>query len=168
VVKYSDCPSTEVDTYIAAPPSRVWQWVSDIQLPARFSAEFQGAYWIEENAGPCVGAQFVGRNQHKAIGKWETTSRIVECDPPRVFAWAVDGAAPDQPSAVWRFELTEEGEGTRLKQCARMGPGPSGLTPAIEAMPEKEERIIDRRLSEFRANMAATVAGIKELAEGEH
>ena len=46
-----------------------------------------------------------------------------------------------------------------------MGPAPSGLSIAIEAMPEKEERIVARRLDEFRANMQATVEGIKELAE---
>ena len=43
--------------------------------------------------------------------------------------------------------------------------GPSGLTPAIAAMPDKEERIILRRLEEHRANMQATVEGIKALAE---
>jgi hypothetical protein len=47
-----------------------------------------------------------------------------------------------------------------------MGPGPSGLTPAIEKMPDKEERIIARRLEEWQANMAATLSGIKGLAEG--
>ncbi len=47
-----------------------------------------------------------------------------------------------------------------------MGPGPSGLTPAIEAQPDKEERIVARRLDEWRTNMQATVDGIKSIAEG--
>jgi hypothetical protein len=46
-----------------------------------------------------------------------------------------------------------------------MGPAPSGLNIAIAAMPEKEERIIARRLEEFEANMTATLDGIKRLAE---
>jgi hypothetical protein len=46
-----------------------------------------------------------------------------------------------------------------------MGPGRSGLNIAIDAMPDKEERIIERRLSEHRANMTATLAGIKAIAE---
>jgi hypothetical protein len=58
-----------------------------------------------------------------------------------------------------------EGGGTRLRQWMRMGPAPSGLTPAIEAMPDKEERIVARRLDEHRFNMLATLAGIKDLAE---
>jgi hypothetical protein len=48
-----------------------------------------------------------------------------------------------------------------------MGPGPSGLTPLIERMPDKEERIIARRLQEWETNMTATITGIKQLAEGE-
>ena len=47
-----------------------------------------------------------------------------------------------------------------------MGPAPSGLNAAIDAMPDKEERIIARRLDEHRANMERTLAGIKEMAEG--
>ena len=46
-----------------------------------------------------------------------------------------------------------------------MGPAPSGLNIAIAAMPEKEERIIARRLEEFEVNMKATLDGIKRLAE---
>jgi hypothetical protein len=46
-----------------------------------------------------------------------------------------------------------------------MGPAPSGLTTAITAMPDKEERIIARRLQEYETNMRATVEGIKQLAE---
>jgi hypothetical protein len=47
----------------------------------------------------------------------------------------------------------------------RIGPAPSGLSIAIEAMPDKEERIIERRLEEHARNMRATLDGIKALAE---
>ena len=46
-----------------------------------------------------------------------------------------------------------------------MGLGPSGLTPAIEAMPEREEEIVARRLGEWEANMTATIEGVKAIAE---
>ena len=65
------------------------------------------------------------------------------------------------------FELQQELGGVRLRQGTRMGPAPSGLTIAITAMPDKEERIIARRLAEYEANMRATVEGIKRLAEAE-
>jgi hypothetical protein len=47
-----------------------------------------------------------------------------------------------------------------------MGPGPSGITALIEKMPDKEEKVIARRLKEWAANMSATVTGIKQMAEG--
>ena len=47
----------------------------------------------------------------------------------------------------------------------RMGPARSGINMAIDAMPDKESRILYRRLSEHRANMERTLLGIKELAE---
>ena len=57
------------------------------------------------------------------------------------------------------------GDGTRLRYWAQMGPGPSGLTPLIEQMPDKEDRIIARRLQEWETNMTATITGIKHVAE---
>ena len=47
----------------------------------------------------------------------------------------------------------------------RIGPGRSGLNPALDAMPDKESKIIANRLREHRANMQRTLNGIKELAE---
>jgi hypothetical protein len=46
-----------------------------------------------------------------------------------------------------------------------MGPGRGGLNYAIERMPDKEERIVARRMDEHRVNMERVVAGVKELAE---
>ena len=82
-----------------------------------------------------------------------------------MFAWVV--GEPDNPSAQWRFTLEPTEGGTRVRQWMRMGPAPSGLSPAIAAMPDKEERIIARRLEEHRINMQATVDGIKALAESD-
>ena len=163
-MRYSDSPSVEVDIHIDARPDRVWPLIADINLPARFSTEFQGAHWIDDSTGPAQGARFAGRNRHQATGEWETTCTVTACEAGRLFAWAVGD--PGFPSASWSFELEPEGGGSRLRQRARMGPAPSGLTPAIEAMPDKEERIVARRLAEFEANMLATLQGIKALAEG--
>ena len=45
------------------------------------------------------------------------------------------------------------------------GPGPSGLTRAIERMPDKEQKIVFVRMREFERNVTATLAAIKQLAE---
>jgi polyketide cyclase/dehydrase/lipid transport protein len=164
-VRFADTPTAETDVYVAAPPAAVWPLVTEITMPARFGTELQDATWLDAGAEgvPCLGARFKGRNCHPAGGEWETTSTIVDFVPERRFGWAVGD--PDRPSAVWRLELVPEGNGTRLRYWAQMGPGPSGTTAVIEKMPDKEERIIARRLEEWETNMTATITGIKELAE---
>ena len=130
----------------------MWELVTDIDLPARFSTEFRGAEWLDD--GPAVGARFVGRNHHEALGEWETTSFVDRYEPLRHVRLGVTDA--DDPSASWWFELEPDDDGVRLRQGTRMGPAPSGLNIAIEAMPDKEERIVARRLEEFERNMQAT------------
>jgi hypothetical protein len=163
MVRYADGPAARAQIHVAAPPSAVWPLVSDITLPSRFSTELTSAQWADGATGPCAGARFTGRSQHQAIGAWQTTCTVVTCDEPRAFAWVVED--PEHPSAQWGFELEPDGGGTLLRQWAVLGPGPSGLTPAIEARPDQEERIVARRLAEHEANMRRCLAGIKELAE---
>jgi hypothetical protein len=155
-MRYADGPTVEVESFIHAPPDAVWALVSDVTIPVRFSAELEEVTWLDDT-------RFTGRSRHPAIGEWETTCTVVACNPESIFAWVVGD--PENPSAEWRFSLNAEGSGTRLHQWMRMGPAPSGLNIAIDAMPDKEERIIARRLDEHRANMQLTVDGIKSLAE---
>lgn len=163
MARFADRPEVEVDVHVAAGPDDLWGLVTDVDLPARFSGEYLGGTWLG-GAGPALGARFVGRNVHPARGEWETTSEVIECDPGRVFSWAVGD--PANPGAVWRFEMVAEPGGTHLRMRGTLGPGPSGVTMLLEAMPDKEEAIIERRLGEWEANMTATVDGIKALAEG--
>ena len=163
MVRYADSPTARVEIHVAAPPSAVWSLVSDITLPARFSTELTGAEWAEGTPGPCAGARFTGHSQHPMVGAWQTTCTVVTCEEPRAFGWVVEDL--DHPAARWGFELEPDGGGTLLRQWAVLGPGPSGLTPAIEAMPDKEERIVAHRLAEHAANMRRCLAGIKQLAE---
>jgi hypothetical protein len=162
-MRYADTPTTDVELYVDAPPERVWDLISDIHLIAGISSEVLGVSWSGDVTGPCVGARFLGRNFHRAMGEWETTNIVIDCDRPRVFAWAVTDVA--QPSSIWRFLLRPQGPGTVVTQSAQIGPGRSGLNFAIDEMPEKEERIVARRLAEFRAGMTANLARIKEISE---
>ncbi|TFV56875.1 SRPBCC family protein [Geodermatophilus sp. DF01-2] len=155
-MKYADGPTVEVQALIDAPPAAVWALASDITTPTRFSAELQEVRWLDEQ-------RFVGRSHHPAIGNWETTCTVVAREPEREFGWVVGDS--EHPSASWRFTLEPTDAGTLLRQWMRMGPAPSGLTLAIEAHPDKEDRIVARRLEEHRGNMQTTVDGIKRLAE---
>lgn len=161
--RYSDSPTVEVSTWIDADPARVWGLVSDIELMPTFSDELQSVEWAEGFDGPRVGARFVGHNEHDAFGKWSTTSRIVAFDCPNEFAWAV--GEPDNPSATWRFRLAPKDGGTTLSYWMQMGPGRSGLSVAIDSMPDKEQKIVFVRMREFEAAIGKTLAAIKRLAE---
>lgn len=160
-MKYAEGPSVEVETVVGATVERVWQLVCDVNLPGRFSAEFEGASWIDD--GPALGARFIGRNEHPALGSWETTSWVTRYEPGHAFGWSVSD--PEHPSASWWYTLEEVDGGVRLRHGGRMGPAPSGLSVAITRMPDKEERIVARRLEEWKQSMQATVEGIKALAE---
>ena len=160
---YADAPTVAVQTYIEAPPERVWALVSDIYLMASLSAELQEVAWLDGVTGPAVGHRFVGRSANQFLGTWETVSTVVECDEPRSFVWAVGDR--DDPSSTWRFTLRPDGAGTVLEQWARMGPARSGLNLAIDAMPAKEQKIVFVRLREFESGFKHNLAAIKELAE---
>jgi len=162
MVKYADGPSTSVEVGIEAPPSLVWPLLCDINLPGRFSEEFVRGEWIDD--GPAVGATFRGHNRHEVVGEWSVVCTVTAMEPERVFEWTVGDV--DFKAARWRFDLEPAGEqASRLRFSAEMGPAPSGLTPAIERMPDREEDIVARRLGEWTANMQRTVDGITELAE---
>jgi ligand-binding SRPBCC domain-containing protein len=161
-VMRADLPTTEVTTWIDAPPERVWPLVSDVGLMPECSTELLAVQRTgSEPVG--VGTTFVGHNRHEAVGEWSTTSTVIECTAPEAFAWAVEDV--DNPAATWRFTLAEESGGTRLNYWMRMGPGPSNLAIVIARMPDQEAAIVHVRMCEFERNMTATVEALKERAE---
>ena len=160
---YADTPVVAAQIGIQAPPDRVWAMVSDIFLMPELSSELREVSWLDGVTGPAVGHRFTGRNAHPAMGEWETVSTVVACDPPRCFAWAVGDAG--HPSATWRFTLRPDGTGTRLEQWYQMGPARSGLNVAIDAMPDKEAKIVFVRLREHETGMKHNLEAIKERAE---
>lgn len=161
--RFADNPTVEASTWIDADPGRVWSLVSDIALMPTLSNELQAVEWTDGANAPRVGARFIGHNSHEAFGQWSTTSQIVVCDEAREFAWAVGD--PEHPSATWRFRLTPRDGGTTLNYWTQMGPARSGLSAAIDAMPDKEQKIVFVRLREFEAAIDKTLAAIKRLAE---
>ncbi|MBQ1075410.1 SRPBCC family protein [Micromonospora sp. C31] len=173
-MRYVDGPAVECDLYLAAAPARVWELVTDIELPARFSSELRRVRWLDDTGGPALGARFEGHNQHPAIGEWRTISHVVQFDEPRVFGWVVTDpddrfgggvADPAHPGATWQYRLTAEDDGCRLSHAVRIGPGRTGLSLVIDQAPENEEQIIERRLAALRDAMTTTLQGIRDLAE---
>ena len=161
-MRMSDRPTVEVESFIDARPARVWELVTDIDLVGHWSPEYQGGEWLEGATGAAVGARFKGRNK-RGEREWETVSTVVEAESDRSFAWAVGD--PDNAAATWRFDLTPEGTGTRVRQHVELGPGPSGFTARIAEVPDREEEIIASRTAEHRRNMQTTLQGLKAAAE---
>jgi hypothetical protein len=157
-----DEPGTWVEVDIAATPSTVWMLVTDIDLPSHFSDEFLGANWTGDGAA-ALDASFIGRSHHPAIGSWEVESFVNAFEIGRSFGWAT--VDRELPGSSWRFDLKPIDAGTHLRFSMSMGPGPSGISLAIAAMPDKEPRILRKRILEHHVNMLRTVEGIRSMAE---
>jgi nitroreductase len=161
----ADGPGTVVEVDIKAPTGDVWPLVTDISFGADYSEEFLGARWADGVEGPAVGAQFIGRNRHPAIGEWEVPCFVHRYEEGKEFGWVTSD--PDNPGARWCFELSSIAGATRLRYSLILGPGPSGISAAIANMPDKEPRILFRRVEEHRANMQKVVDGIRAAVHGE-
>ena len=161
-MKMSEQPTVESEIFVQAPPERVWALVTDIVMMGQWSPEYRGGKWLDDASGPEVGAKFIGINKRHER-QWESVSTVVEVEPGQSFAWAVGD--PSNAAATWRFDLIPEGDGTRVRQYARLGPGPSGLTHRIAEIPEKEEQIVAARVDEHRRNMELTLRGLKTAVE---
>jgi hypothetical protein len=161
--RYADKPTVEVRTWIGAPPARVWELVSDVGLMPDLSTELQSVEWLDGADGPAAGARFAARNRHEALGEWGSVSQVTEFEEERVFGWAVGD--PAAPAARWRFLLEPKDGGTELSEWVQLGPGQSGLSLAIEQMPDKEQKIVFVRLREFERNMTFTLDQVKARAE---
>src|ERR1700677_1705098 len=160
---YAANAAVQVLTWIGALPGRVWGLVADIELKPAMSQELQSVEWLDGASEPAVGAKFIGRSKHESLGEWATTSHVIECEPERVFAWAVED--PANPTAIWRFRLEPKDGGTELSEWMQIGPARSGLSLAIDQMPDKEQKIVFVRMREFERNITATLKQIKKLAE---
>lgn len=163
-MRYRDQPTIEVTQRVGCDVRTLWEHVTDITLPARCSTELESVEWLDGSDGVEVGARFRGRSKHEAFGDWETVCEVVEVEDQRRWVWNVIG--PDGVGATWGFEVEPTSDGALVRQWGRMGPGPSGLTPAIVAQPDKEARIVARRLAEWGQNMRANLEWIRSQVEG--
>ena len=156
----ADGPGAVVEVDIKAKAADVWAMVSNPALSAEFSGESLGAEWADGAVGPALGARFIGRNKHKAIGEWEVPCFVHRYVEGKEFGWVTSD--PENPGAQWCFEVASIAGSVRLRYSLTLGPGPSGITKAIENMPDREPDILRRRVQEHRANMQRVVDGVKE------
>ena len=163
-MRHRDQPTVEATPRLSCDADTAWRFVTDITLPARVSTELEAVEWLDGADHVAVGARFKGRNRHEAFGEWETVCEIVEVEPGRRWVWNV--VHPGGVGATWGFEVEPTSSGSLVRQWGRMGPGASGTTVAIAAQPDKEARIVARRLEEWLTNMRANLAYIAEQTGG--
>lgn len=149
-------PPLEATIHIQASPDAVWSLVSDIKRMGEWSPQYRGGRWIGAR-GPAVGARFLGVNR-QGRKWWVTTSRVVESDPGRVFAFRTE-----QNRATWVFRLEPDGNGgTNVVQRRELPTGRTALSTLAAKLflggNEKFDAIL-------RADMQQTLTRIKAAAE---
>lgn len=89
---------------IAADPEVIWSLVTDLPRMGELSPENRGGRWVGGATGPAVGARFRGVNRN-GDRQWWTRVRVIECEPPRRFAFDVRSPFGVRVSR-WSYEIT--------------------------------------------------------------
>ncbi len=161
-MRFNDEPSTEVTLTMRASIDAIWQACVDPKLPVENSPELIQAAWDPDGPPPGIGARLLGTNR-MGDREWSTVSNVVEWTPP--MAWSYVVGDTEEPTSQWRYQLEDHGDGTvTVSQSVRLGPGPSGLTAAIQRKPELEEQIIAGRLDFMAQAMRANLETIEARA----
>ncbi len=146
---------------IEALPAAVWPVISDINLPAGAGTELVSAQWQDE---PGLGAVFTGRSR-LGDAEWEVKNQVTAYEEGRVFEWSVvNPAHPDIPGAVWRFEIMDQGVGSRLRFSMRIGTSGNVLSQ-MAAKADDPAKVINDRRRILKANMSRTVEAAKAAVE---
>jgi len=111
----------EVSVRMSAPPSVVWDLVSDVTRIGEFSPETFEARWIRGATGPEAGAQFKGHVKRNGVGPtYWTLCTVTVCEPERQFEWAV--GSDSVTANNWGYRLEPDGDGTRVTEYFRLEP----------------------------------------------
>ena len=114
-----------VTVHIDAPADEVWGLVSDVTNTGRFSPETLEAEWTDGATGPAVGARFRGHVKRNGRGPmYWTTCEVTECEPGKVFTFAVLTGGRALNTWSYRFEPSSSGRGTDVTESFRLTPTP--------------------------------------------
>ena len=149
----------EVD--IEASPRKVWPFVSDITFPVGISAELQGAAWDSDARE--LGATFTGHNKLGDM-EWSLENHVTAYEEGRVFEWST--VDPNSPGGRWRFEIMDQGVGSRLRFSMEIGTE-NNLLVGFAAESDNPVSVLNGRRKQIRANMQATCDAIKSAVEAD-
>jgi uncharacterized protein YndB with AHSA1/START domain len=113
--------SDSVTVHMAAPPAAVWDLVTDVTRIGEFSPETLEGRWVGGATGPAVGARFQGHVKRNGRGPmYWTTCRVLACEPPREFVFAVEAAG--KAVNTWGYRLEPVDGGTAVTEFYRLTP----------------------------------------------
>jgi uncharacterized protein YndB with AHSA1/START domain len=139
---------------IAAPAEKVWSLVADVTRMGEWSPENTGGTWQKGASGPALGAVFKGHNK-SGLRRWSTTCTVVECQPGKVFEFAVTSGPIG--IANWRYEFEDTESGCRVTESFRDNRAP-WFAFVARAMG-------DHSAAHAEKEMAATLENLAAIAE---
>lgn len=153
---------TEVSADIDAPPSVVWDLLTDLALTPRLNRETIETRWVPPASAWVVGAIFRATNRMGTF-EWSVDCHVTVADPNQELGWTV--LDPESPSSTWWYRLAVHDDGpTKVRHGFRHGPNTSGVRMLIEREPERADAIIAGRLQMLTANMRYTLEQVQTLA----
>ena len=150
----------EIDT--DARPRKVWEVVSDITTPIKFSDELKAVRWITEGE-TTTGSIFEGTNAIAGRNDWTTQCIVTAWKERQTFEWTTTDVK--QPGAIWRFDIAEQGAGSRLRFSMVIGEKNNRSSAMATADTNQEQNVINARRQVHKANMQRTVEGIKSKVD---
>jgi uncharacterized protein YndB with AHSA1/START domain len=144
-----------VETTIAASPAQVWAVLSDLDRMPEMSAELVRMLPLKRG-GLRAGQAYLGINKRKWV-LWPTRSVVVTVDPEKALAWDTKSSG-----ARWIYELTPEGDGTRV---VHRRPVPRGLTLIGKAFASVALGGNEGHADELETGMGQTLARLKAAVE---
>ena len=98
-----------VERFIAAPPTVIYDLISDVTRMGDWSPECIRASWLDGATAAAEGVRFKGDNK-LGFATWSTKPTITKAQRGEVFEFKV----PKDYGPLWRYEFTAEGTGTRV------------------------------------------------------
>lgn len=143
------------ETVIEATPQAVWAVLGDVRRMPELSPELVRMIPLKPG-GLRPGQWYLGLNRRKAV-LWPTRSVVTDVEKSRKVVWDTRTSG-----ARWIWELTPEGEGTRV---VHRRPVPKRVTPLSVAFAKVFLGGIGGHADELEDGMAQSVAHLKRAVE---
>jgi uncharacterized protein YndB with AHSA1/START domain len=140
---------------IEAPPEVVWEVLGDVRRMPELSPELVRMIPLK-GGGLRPGQWYVGVNRRKAV-LWPTRNVVSAVDPGRMVAWDTRTSG-----ARWIWELTPEGDGTRV---VHRRPVPRKLTGSGRVFAKFFLGGVGEHADELEEGMARSVDRLKQAVE---